>query len=295
MGRVGCRRGKEGRKMRRLCLGLILLGALVCVLPGVGAPTPPPKGKDIDGANLPAHEYAGKLVTAPGADRMFTLAVTYPEIVPNPGYKPDPNIQREINRINQLQAQAAHSRNPRQVQNDINQINQLSVQLQRRIAQAQANAVKVVQRTANVDFQIEENVKVRTMVLPEAYDDKGNIKKYTPEELKELKGKDNLPGYESTVAALKPGQVVRILLKHHQAPKPTTTSPAFSQKDADKEKSLDKDKDKDLDKDKDTPKEADKNAPREGGTEKKMQVRIIVIVDDGSGTTTPPKNQKGKK
>jgi hypothetical protein len=275
--------------MRSLCLGVVLLGALVCVLPGEGAPTPPAKGKDIDAANLPAHVYSGKLVSVPDADRMFTLAVSYPEIVPNPNYKPDRNIQREINRINQLQAQAARSRNPRQVQSDINQINQLSVQLQRRIAQAQANAIKIVQRTANVDFQAEENVKVRIMALPEAFDDKGNIKKYTAEELKELKGKDShLPGYESTMAALKPGQTVRVLLKHHHAPKPTApTSPGGSLKDADKDKSLDKDKD--------TPKEPEKEAPKEGANEKKMQVTVIVIDDDGSGNggTTPPK--KGKK
>jgi hypothetical protein len=281
--------------MRSLCLGVVLLGALVCVLPGEGAPPKQPKrpatGKDIDAATLPAHVYSGKLVSAPDSDRMFTLAVSYPEIVPNPNYKPDRNIQREINRINQLHAQAARSRNARQVQNDINQINQLSMQLQRQIAQAQANAIKIVQRTANVDFQAEENVKVRIMVLPEAFDDKGNIKKYTAEELKELRGKDsNLPGYESTTAALKPGQTVRVLLKHHHAPKPTApTSPGGSLKDADKDKSPN------LDKDKDTPKEPEKEAPKEGANEKKMQVTVIVIEDEGSGNggTTPPK--KGKK
>ncbi len=271
--------------MRRLCLGVMLLGALACVLPeGKGQA---PANKDIDATKLGPGVFSGKLVSLPDSDRMFTVAVQYPEIVPNPNYKPPRNIQQEINRINQLQAQAARSRNPRQVQNDLNQINQLSLQLQRQIAQAQANAVKIVQRTANVDFQAEEVLKVRIKDLPEVFDDKGNVRKYTAEELKELKGKDkDLPGYESTADALAVGQTVQVVLKQHHAPKPP---PPDAKKDEDKEKSKDKDTSKD------TPKDTPKDKPKEGSNEKKMQVQVILILDASTGNSspgTPPKKKK---
>ena len=64
-----------------------------------------------------------------------------------------------------------------------------------------------------VEFQLTEKVKVRTMVLPEAFDDKGNPKKYTKKELSDLKGADKVsPGYESSVEKLGAGQTVQLTL-----------------------------------------------------------------------------------
>ena len=129
------------------------------------------------------------------------------------------------------------------------------------------------------------------MALPQAFDDKGDIKKYTPAELKELKGKDaNLAGYESTAENLKTGQVVQVILKRHQAPKPP---PADAPK-----KDADKDKDKDTEKEaaKDKPKE--KEMPKEGANEKKFQAQVIIIIDPGDGTggdsKMPMKTKKTK-
>ncbi len=64
-----------------------------------------------------------------------------------------------------------------------------------------------------VEFQLTEKAKVRTTLLPDAFDDKGNPKKYTAKELAELKGKDKtLPGYESAVENLRAGQTVQLTL-----------------------------------------------------------------------------------
>src|SRR5262245_40192923 len=50
-----------------------------------------------------------------------------------------------------------------------------------------------------VEFQMAEKAKVRTMLLPETFDSKGNPKKYTEKEKAELRGKDKgLPGFESS-------------------------------------------------------------------------------------------------
>jgi len=51
---------------------------------------------------------------------------------------------------------------------------------------------------------------VRTLKLPLAFDDKGNPRKYTPQELKDLKGTEGLPGYTADISDLKAGQIVRV-------------------------------------------------------------------------------------
>jgi hypothetical protein len=50
------------------------------------------------------------------------------------------------------------------------------------------------------------------MVLPETFDEKGNLKKYSQKELAELKGSDrSSPGYEFSAEQLQVGQMVRVV------------------------------------------------------------------------------------
>lgn len=64
-----------------------------------------------------------------------------------------------------------------------------------------------------VELPVADDLKVRTLVLPPAFDDKGNPKKYTAKELAELKGPDkNLPGYAASEGDLKRDQVVKVQL-----------------------------------------------------------------------------------
>jgi hypothetical protein len=259
--------------MRRLILGMTVLGALACVLPGVVAqqakPAKPPKGKDLDASQLPPGTFTGKLVSVPDSDRMFTVEVAYQEVVPNPNFTGDPGILGAYQAVLRIQSNMARSRNPGAL---MGQLQVAVLNLQQRIARAQQNSIRVVNAKQKIDFQAEENVKVRTATLPSAFDDKGNIKKYTPAELRELKGKDShLAGYESSVENLKPGQTVQVVLKHHH-PKPAGPSP--SQKDLDKD--------------------AEKEKAKEGVAEKKMQAQVIIIMDDGgSGDGTPTRSKKG--
>jgi hypothetical protein len=112
------------------------------------------------------------------------------------------------------------------------------------------------------------------MELPEQFDEKGNIKKYTKEELKQLKGKDtNLPGYESSFEALRPGQLVQVTLATHKAKKP-----AASPGDAKDKPAADKAADKDKAAEKDKP-----AADKDKDSEKHKQVRLIVILKEDAG------------
>jgi hypothetical protein len=49
--------------------------------------------------------------------------------------------------------------------------------------QVQANLFKIKEVTQHVTLALADDVKIRTIVPPEEFDDKGNVKKYTREEL----------------------------------------------------------------------------------------------------------------
>ncbi len=90
---------------------------------------------------------------------------------------------------------------------------------QNQAAQAQAKQIqmlksmKVVTEWVEVEIPIKETTKIRTKTPLQVYDDKGNIKKYSPEELKTLKGSNpNLPGYEVKIDELTPGAVIEVTL-----------------------------------------------------------------------------------
>ncbi len=64
-----------------------------------------------------------------------------------------------------------------------------------------------------VELPHADEIKIRTLNPPPAFDEKGRLKRYTPKELQELKGPDRrLPGYTAEAADLRPGQVVEVQL-----------------------------------------------------------------------------------
>lgn len=72
---------------------------------------------------------------------------------------------------------------------------------------------KVTNKSKDVDLILADDVKVRIGTPPLEFDDKGAIKKYSPEELKSLKGGDTKTwGYASDTNALKTGDVVRVIV-----------------------------------------------------------------------------------
>jgi hypothetical protein len=119
-----------------------------------------------------------------------------------------------------------------------------------------------------VEFQLTENAKVRTMLLPsdEAFDEKGNPKKYTAKELAELKGPDkSLPGYQSSIESLRAGQTVQLTL---------VTVPRAP--DAGKKK-------------------ADDGDELKAFMDKSKQVKLVVIVSSPAGAEAPRPPVKKKK
>jgi hypothetical protein len=302
--------------MRRLVgVGLLLAAFALLLTPGSYAQNAGKNGKGnqvaLDSSKLSAGEYVGMLKTVPGSDRLFNLEIQTVKYVPtgkpigrlprlNGNTGPVRNYNHSVNRIARLQNQIASAQNQmataktlKAAQTARNKINNLAAQLQGEVVKLQLAAVGVqaqLQAMGNaalpgfkpmvnkqlVEFQDREDVKVRTMILPEQFDDKGNVKKYTKEEKEALKGKDKtLPGYESALEQLEVGQKLRVVLV--EVKKKSTARPRDKDKGPDKD--ADKDKDKDLDKDPDA--------------EKKMQVKMIVILEEAVTDTKP--GRKGKK
>ena len=72
--------------------------------------------------------------------------------------------------------------------------------------------VKLSTHNDRIDIQLDDEVQVRTLNLPPAYDDKGNPKKYTYAERQKLKGNSREPGYQSDYDSLMVRQDVSVSL-----------------------------------------------------------------------------------
>ena len=73
----------------------------------------------------------------------------------------------------------------------------------------------------NVEFELADKVMVRIEKPPLAFDDKGKVKKYTKEELDEMKGENKKEfGYKAEIDVLKGGQILRLTMgRPKSAPK----------------------------------------------------------------------------
>jgi len=171
-------------------------------------------------------QVAGVLTNTGGSEANYTIRISVPVV--------EPNLQAQVDylrRQQQLmvrQVQIMTIRNPFQRQ-------QQMVQLVRDAQQMPQNLFTVKQVQQDIHAVPADDMKVRLAHPPAAFDDKGNIKKYTAKELKELKGPDKLPGYTGALEDVKSNQLVVVYL----ARKPVKAG----DKPKEGDKSLDKDKD----------------------------------------------------
>lgn len=216
----------------------------------------------IDSAKLPGGEFIGVLQSVPGKDRLFLLATQSKELVPSEkgassgssGIQSTLQAQRQII---QAQRQVQQARNAQQRQQAMQRMARAQLQVNRALGGGQGTKgippgyqVKNIRR--DIEFQVSEKVKIRSLLNPEEFDEKGNIKKLSSRDIAKLRGKDShLPGFESSLDKLEAGQTVRVLLR----PTPNKLTPKP---------------------------QGDKDLSENGETEeKKMQVQTIVILGEG--------------
>jgi hypothetical protein len=274
-----------------------LLAALVVAVPLAADDKKPkkddPKQTPVDSDKLPAGDYTGKLITAPGTDGTFTLQVETKHTEPkNPNQlsKKEAQLQTKIQQSQQkianLQAQIIAARTPKDAAHHQTQLQQELTHLQNLMSQSQLKPgdLKEVTDTQVYQMKLTDTADVRYMNLPTVFDDEGKPKKYTDQEKQELRGKKtNLPGYEGKVADLKEGQTVKVTQERVY---PKAAAKDDAKKDDPKKDDPTKDDPKKDPPAKDAPKDSDDKP-----AEKKMQVKLIVILEDAPDQSDP----KGKK
>jgi len=89
----------------------------------------------------------------------------------------------------------------------------------RRIADHRSRLYSIKSKSQDYAIDSAEDMKVRLNAPKSAFDDMGNVKKYTAKELQELRGKDKL--FDGEFADLTNGQIVQVtILLPKVAPKP---------------------------------------------------------------------------
>jgi hypothetical protein len=154
-----------------------------------------------------AGQLAGKILTVVESKKSLRLQVTlqYPKL-----------NQGALNSLVQAQANMQQA----MLNRDYNARLQGIANAQRQMLQAQATLYTMESKTQDVELQTTDEVKVRLAQPPQKFDDKGQVKKHTAKELKELKGPDpKLPGYTAEFSDLREGQIVTVtLVKKKDAP-----------------------------------------------------------------------------
>ena len=220
---------KGYRVMRRHLFGLGLLAVLVILLPAYAADDSSDAATKPDGIEKKLYNkviksgkpFVGKLAKIDSDKRLLTVEVPYKAA------KQDAQAVQNLYNLQRQMVEAQLQRNPAE------RLKQVS-RIQMDIDKATANLYK--DQPLKIELDAPDNMKVRTMILPVEFDDKGKPRKPTDKEKKELKGPDpTLPGYTADWDSLKADQTVEVRL----AKKPS--KPKDKDQDKDKHK---KDEDK---------------------------------------------------
>src|SRR5262249_39521749 len=159
--------------IRRLIGAALMLAAVVaCLATEAQAQKKPKKAANLDSDTLPANSYSGTLKSVPGTDRMFNVEIEQKTPVYKNGDRPAAPVNQLQNQINQAQPQALAARSASSRNYHLNRINSLMGQLNNAI-KAAGKPLRYDTKKYLVEFQDNVTVQVRTMVLPEAFDDKG--------------------------------------------------------------------------------------------------------------------------
>ena len=168
--------------------------AAATVLPAF-ADDPKKDDKPAADAYVKAGAETGKLVEVNESAKSIKVEVTTDVTKPN-----NNEIRALADCQNQLQqAIARRDRNA-------------AINLEQQIAQHSAHLQTVEHKTTKMEFAGTDDVQVRRESPPPLYDDKGNLRKPTDKELKDLKGDPKLPGYQAEFTDLKQGDYVKVTL-----------------------------------------------------------------------------------
>jgi hypothetical protein len=228
--------------------------------------------------NTDKQALTGQILSFDDATKTVSVRADFPEWVPNPKYRSNTgaqhNLVNDYNRLMQDQAKLATSRNPAQAQQHYmamqNLQNRIAADIQRTASGNGVPPFISIDHLKDFDLTMQDKVVYRKKDLGTEYDDTGNIKKYTSDELSKLRGDNNPKGtYSAAASEFHPGQGVWVYLS---PPKKVSSSASSSSSSSTKDKGQDEVK--------------DTSVPR-------PTVKRLVIFKEGS--VAPTTNDKGKK
>lgn len=212
------------------CGGLILSLVLLTAAFATGQQVPGKPGAVAPAAPMTG-DISGKVAIAGGSSRSLTVAVETQVYEPNPAAKRDNTGNRQVDtlmrrqmEIQRDQVEIMRARSPQERMRRMAELQRDMAMLQREMArlnvQPQQQPFKTVTKRQDYDIATDDKTHIRFVEPPVAFDDKGNPKKYTAAELKELKGTDaRLLGYKGEFEQLRPGHVVKVTLGKRAATK----------------------------------------------------------------------------
>jgi TolA-binding protein len=199
--------------MRRLgmtTLAVLLLSAVWVSALRADDPTPPkkPDPKDDSSQWVTTGILLGQLTAVDQDARTFTLKVTQRNPVVN---------QSAVNDRQHLLQQLSDTskiKDPTQRQNKIND-------LRNQLAKNEQSLIKIEEKSQDIQMQAHDEMKVRTLIPPPVFDDKGNPRKYTPEELADLKDSTTLPGYRAAFGDVQTKQYIQVAIGQKKTDSPS--------------------------------------------------------------------------
>jgi hypothetical protein len=246
-------------------------------------------------------EISGTLTAFDPEAKTLTLRYEYQTYEPIP-LKPNAkagqqynNLLRQQQRLMNEYQQILQAKNPAQQQQRMQRFMTDYQRFQTQAAQMGIQAqYKTVAHAKEFDFDVSPEVKVARAKPPMEYDDKGNVKEYTKEELKKMRHPD-MPGYTAKTDDLEAGQRVKLYLGK---PKAKKSSPK-TEKEADEPKPKVDDPMKQAEEPAKKPGEDAKSSSKSKGDEKKgpqlafvRQILIQADADPDFQKTRPKKKKK---
>lgn len=275
-----------------VALGLILNWWLVCSPTAWAQKKDEPKIESASASDykalLQSKGMIGTLTALDVKAASLGVRVDFATLESNPHYKPDhaaTKFQQQLQGLYRQQQHAQNIKNASQRQERLNRLAQQIQQLQLRLAQHAARdadpnnpngPVKVNHHYKDFDLPCADKVEIRRMILPVEYDDKGNIKTHSNDELAGLRGDDaSKPGFKAKMEDLHSGQVVRLYF----AP--------LKSDDARKDESKKTESDKETKGEKNANANSGNKNDADGTPRERPTVSMIVILQDTSADAAP--------
>jgi len=156
---------------------------------------------------IKAGQLQGKVKNVYESKKTLRISVTV--VTP----KPNVGAIQGLAQAKQNYLNAIYKRPP-----DLNGARQAQIQM----LQHQANLYTYEKKEHEIELSTVDEVEVRAIKPKPEFDEKGNVKKFTKKQLKELKGPDpKKPGYPAEFGDVQPDQLIKVqLVKKKGEPKP---------------------------------------------------------------------------